>query len=321
MNETDFPHEPLRYEPGFIPPPPAGSWGGRVVDPATAAPPPTNGPPRPTGPASGQPGPAPRTRLRLGAAVVALSLVAGATGGWLTGRGDDGAAATTPAVERASTQLDGQSLDVAGVLDRVQASVVSIETTVVSRRGPFAAEGQGAGTGVVLNTSGEILTNAHVVAGATDIQVTVPGDDTPRQAELVASDAGNDLAIVRVGDTDGLVAAPLGDSNDVQVGDQVVAVGNALALEGGMTVTQGIVSALDRSIGTENGTLDGLIQTDAAISSGNSGGPLVNTAGQVIGINTAVATSGRGVSASNIGFVISIDAAMDVVQSLRAAAS
>jgi putative serine protease PepD len=177
------------------------------------------------------------------------------------------------------------------------------------------SEGQGAGTGIVLNDDGYILTNAHVIADATDIQVTVPGDDTPRSAELVDADASRDVAVVKVDDTDGLVPAKLGDSTDLQVGDQVIAVGNALALEGGLTVTQGIVSALDRNIETENGSLSGLIQTDAAISSGNSGGALVDAKGQVIGMNTAVAQSGGGVQASNIGFAIAIDNALQVVQS------
>ena len=125
---------------------------------------------------------------------------------------------------------------------------------------------------------------------------------------MIASDTSRDLALLRVDDTDGLVAAPLGTSSDLAVGDEVVAIGNALALEGGPTVTQGIVSALGRSIETENGTLQGLIQTDAAISSGNSGGPLVNSRGEVIGMNTAVAASSGTVNASNIGFAISIDA-------------
>jgi S1-C subfamily serine protease len=219
------------------------------------------------------------------------------------------------AVDRASTQLDGQTLDVAGVVAGVQQSVVSIETTVVTRQGPFGTEGEGAGTGVVLD-DGYVLTNAHVVDGATDISVTVPGDDEPRTAELVASDSEADIAVLHVTDSDGMVVAPIGSSSDLQVGDQVVAVGNALALEGGMTVTQGIVSALDRSIDTDDGTLSGLIQTDAAISSGNSGGPLVNAAGEVVGINTAVATSEGGVSASNIGFAISIDTARAVADEL-----
>jgi putative serine protease PepD len=132
----------------------------------------------------------------------------------------------------------------------------------------------------------------------------------------VAADAGADLALVRVADAEGMIAAARGGTEDVQVGDDVVAIGNALALEGGMTVTQGIVSALHRSIDTDSGTLDGLIQTDAAISSGNSGGPLVNAAGHVIGVNTAVAASGGGVSATNIGFAISIDHASSVVDDL-----
>ena len=117
---------------------------------------------------------------------------------------------------------------------------------------------------------------------------------------------------------DGLVPAHLatGSSQAVQVGDDVVAIGNALALEGGMTVTQGIVSATDRQITDENGTLSGLIQTDAAISSGNSGGPLVNAKGEVVGMNTAVAASGGGVEASNIGFVIPITTATSIAHDL-----
>ena len=118
-----------------------------------------------------------------------------------------------------------------------------------------------------------------------------------------------------------LTPATLGDSDATIVGDDVVAVGNALALEGGMSVTRGIVSALHRSIeaGSESGSesLSGLIQTDAAISSGNSGGPLVNSKGEVIGINTAVAGSSNGTTASNIGFAIPIDTAKTIVERLR----
>jgi S1-C subfamily serine protease len=131
-------------------------------------------------------------------------------------------------------------------------------------------------------------------------------DGVAREATLVGADTSADIAVVQV-DPTGLVAADLATST-AAVGDDVVAIGNALALEGGLTVTEGIVSALDRSIDTSSGTLHGLLQTDAAISSGNSGGPLVNAQGQVIGMNTAVATSSGSVSASNIGFAISIDA-------------
>ena len=134
-------------------------------------------------------------------------------------------------------------------------------------------------------------------------------------AEVVGVDTDADIAVLQVADHDGLRAATFSQKG-VQVGDQVVAIGNALALEGGPTVTEGIVSALDRSITTESGTLTGLIQTDAAISSGNSGGPLVDAYGQVVGVNTAVASSGGGVEASNIGFVISIDRALEVARQL-----
>jgi putative serine protease PepD len=219
------------------------------------------------------------------------------------------------AVDRNSVDFAGDTLDVGQVLSKVHQSVVSIETSVRLRQGPFVSEGQGAGTGIVLNSDGYILTNAHVIDSATEIQVTVPGDDTPRSAELVDADTSADVAVVKVDDTSGLVPAKLGDSKDLQVGDQVIAVGNALALEGGLTVTEGIVSALNRQITTENGNLAGLIQTDAAISSGNSGGALVDAKGQVIGMNTAVAQSGGGVQASNIGFAIAIDNALQVVQS------
>jgi len=210
--------------------------------------------------------------------------------------------------------VHGNELDVASVLAAVGPSVVSIETTIRVRQGPFVREGQGAGTGVVIDDAGHILTNAHVVDGATSITVTVDGDARP--ATLVAADTTADIAVVHVADTSGLVAAQVAPAGTTDVGEEVVAIGNALALDGGLTVTRGIVSALDRSIDTESGTLTGLIQTDAAISSGNSGGALVDAAGRVVGINTAVASSGGGVEASNIGFAISIDTAMKVADRL-----
>jgi putative serine protease PepD len=230
---------------------------------------------------------------------------------------EDGAEPSAAGVplDRASVHLDGSALDVATVLDRMASSVVAIETTVQARRGPFVQQGQGAGTGIVLDDDGHVLTNAHVVEGATQVSVTLAGDSEARSADVVGVDTGNDIAVLQVDDADGLRAATFSEQG-VQVGDEVVAIGNALALEGGPTVTEGIVSALDRSITTENGTLTGLIQTDAAISSGNSGGPLVDAYGEVVGVNTAVAASGGGVEASNIGFVISIDRALEVARQL-----
>jgi putative serine protease PepD len=252
-----------------------------------------------------------RGRVRagaIGAGLVAVAIGAGALGGGLVAH-DTSTSTTSNAAtaQPAALAVAGKSIDVAAVLARVEPSVVSIETSISARRGPFVEQGTGAGSGIVLDTNGTVLTNAHVVEGATSITVTVAGENKARKAEVIASDAGRDLALLKVSDTSGLVAAPLGTSSEVAVGDQVVAIGNALALEGGPTVTEGIVSALGRSIDTDNGTLKGLIQTDAAISSGNSGGPLVDASGRVIGMNTAIATSSGTVSASNIGFAISVD--------------
>jgi putative serine protease PepD len=173
----------------------------------------------------------------------------------------------------------------------------------------------GAGTGIVISDDGLVLTNAHVVDGADTVTVRLDRDAAGRSAQVMAISEETDVAVVRVDDASGLVAADIATGGAV-VGDQVVAIGNALALDGGMSVTQGIVSAVDRSIEADSGTLTDLIQTDAAISSGNSGGPLVNAAGQVIGINTAVAASSGGVQASNIGFAISITKALTVADQL-----
>ncbi|HEX4906338.1 MAG TPA: trypsin-like peptidase domain-containing protein [Acidimicrobiales bacterium] len=219
-------------------------------------------------------------------------------------------AATVEVATPASRTLDGERLDVAAVVAAVKPSVVSIETEIVGRRG----RGSGAGTGVVIH-DGLVLTNAHVIDGADRVTVT-GADGRARDALIVAGSVADDIAVLRVRDATGLVPATLGTDDTVAVGDDVVAIGNALALEGGLTVTRGIVSALDRSIETGTGTLTGLVQTDAAISSGNSGGALVNAAGHVIGINTAVAASGGPVTASNIGFAISIDHAMATVERL-----
>lgn len=269
-----------------------------LFTPSTDAPMPTTTPPR---------------RRRRWEAVVA-ALVVGAGGGWLAGTSTGSPDAPAIAASPASVTLDGAALDVAAVVAEVEPSVVSIETELLFQRGRRFTTASGAGTGVVLE-DGLVLTNAHVVDGADAVTVTGV-DGRARSATIVAGDPSSDIAVLRVDDAAGLVPATLGVVDDVAVGDDVVAIGNALALEGGLTVTRGIVSALDRSIETEMGTLEGLVQTDAAISSGNSGGALVNAAGQVIGINTAVASGGGPVTASNIGFAISIDHAMATVDRL-----
>jgi putative serine protease PepD len=247
-----------------------------------------------------------------GAAV--LALMAGAAGSAVTLAVTERAPAARASVSGPSSRLAGEAIDVAGVVSAVEPAVVSVEATL--GRGA-----SGSGTGVVLTADGEVLTNAHVVDGATQIRVTLAGESQARNAEVVGVDSDADLALLQIRGASGLPTARLGDSSSVQVGDDVVAIGNALALRGGPTVTRGIVSALDRSLDTDSGTMIGLIQTDASISSGNSGGPLVNAYGEVIGINTAVATGGRTSAAENIGFAIAIDRALPVVERLRGGAA
>ncbi|MGH9039400.1 MAG: S1C family serine protease, partial [Acidimicrobiia bacterium] len=195
--------------------------------------------------------------------------------------------------------------DVRAILAKVEPSVVAI--SVSGRQG-----GGGQGTGIIISPDGEVITNAHVVEGAQNIRVTLFGENDARHAEVVGLDTGNDLALLHINDASGLPAAELGSSAGLAVGDDVVAVGNALGLRGDPSVTRGIVSGLGRSLDS----LTGLIQTDAAINPGNSGGPLVDSGGRVIGINTAVA--GRG--GQNIGFAIAIDSARPVIDRLRTGA-
>jgi len=193
------------------------------------------------------------------------------------------------------------------------ASVVTISADIDSSLG----SGQSVGTGVIISSDGEILTNAHVVNDATEIRVRLAGETEPREARLLAADVGNDLALLRMSG-DEFDAAVFANPENVRLGDEVVAIGFALGLDGDPSVTLGIVSALDRTIGTDGAFLDGLIQTDAAISSGNSGGPLVNALGEVVGINTAVARDTANSAATNVGFAISVGEALPVIEALRA---
>ncbi len=202
------------------------------------------------------------------------------------------------------------------VATRLANSVV----TVISTLGETDADGRSVGTGVVVTSDGEILTNAHVIEGATSVVVRFAGETEPRVAKILATDVGNDLALIKVEAT-GLIAATFAKPGSVKIGDAVIAIGYALALDGGPTVTSGIVSAMKRTIETESGALNSLIQTDAAISSGNSGGPLVNLKGEVVGINTAVARGDSESAATNIGFSISVDEVLIVIEQLRAQAN
>ena len=230
--------------------------------------------------------------------------------------GDAPGSSNEPVATAPSTNDAEPALNVAEVLKKIQPSVVTIIAITEAGMNP----GRATGTGVVITSDGDILTNDHVVDGADNVSVLFAGDTEPTPATVLAVDVGNDLALIHV-DKTGLTPAVFADPDSIDIGDEVVAVGFALDLDGGPTVTRGIVSALNRTIVSGDGALDGLIQTDTAISSGNSGGPLVNTRGQVIGINTAVFQSSSEVAANNVGFSISVAEALPVIEELRAQAN
>jgi putative serine protease PepD len=277
--------------------------------------------------------------LAVGAALVAVAVAGGGVVAARSLDDADGAAGATTTVAISQTKAlsgDGTTagqaasaiagadphgdLDVYDVAQSIRPSVVTISSAITQQTASGELSGQAVGTGIIVSKDGEILTNAHVIDGATDIHVRFAGDTEPTTARLVASDPSNDLALLKVEVDRDLTPVTFADPSTTRIGDQVMAIGFALDLDGDPTVTTGIVSAIGRTLETGNAegdVLDGLIQTDAAISSGNSGGPLVNAAGQVVGIDTAVARSDASVSASNIGFAIGSAEAQRVLAQLQ----
>lgn len=233
--------------------------------------------------------------------------------------GDDETAATTAAATATTVRTVTESVaeaeapppdtsgSVADAVARVLPSVVSIRTKTFGG-------GEGEASGVILDHDGLILTNNHVVEGSTSVSVAFNDEhhEKPVPATVIGTAPERDLAVIRV-QVSGLVPVRLARSSALRLGDTVIAIGFPLGL-GGPTVTAGIVSGLDRTIDGQNGTLTGLLQTDAAINPGNSGGPLVDRAGRLVGINTAGVREGN---AENIGFAISIDGALPVIDRIR----
>jgi len=295
------------YAPG---PPPA------IPVPASEPPYPISVTPASAGSASPSPAAAPQAgvtvspagtsarRGRILIASVALSIVAGGLAGAVTGSRDP---------EAAQAELPQAAAPPAAAQGSISAAAASVLPGVVSVRA-----GRATGSGFAIDQQGHVVTNAHVVEGASDVSLVL-SNGRQVDAEIIGSDEDNDLAVLQVStaDAEGLRALTLGRSAQLRVGDPVLAVGSPLGLEG--TVTAGIVSAVARQARFgDNGNRQSAIQTDAAINPGNSGGPLVNAAGQVVGVNTAIATLGTSSRSGNIGigFAIPVDRMKTIVEGL-----
>jgi putative serine protease PepD len=257
-----------------------------------------------------------RTLTKLSAGIAAIVLAAG------TGAATYALADTPRTIVREVTVTNGTSaantstLSISDVADRASASVVEITVTTTASAGPFGsgtAEAQG--SGFVYDTSGHIVTNAHVVDGAQSVEVTFPNGKT-YEAKVVGTDPSTDLAVLEVdAPASLLVPLTLGDSSKVSVGDAVVAIGSPFGLQN--SVTAGIVSAVGRSMEAPNGfTINGSIQTDAAINHGNSGGPLLAMNGRVIGVNAQIASESGG--NEGVGFAMPSNTVESIVTQLLA---
>jgi S1-C subfamily serine protease len=315
--------------------PPSAAQGADIIWQYSPPPPPPPPPASPQGLRGGQ----------LIAALIVLALVCGVIGGGITvaaRRISSHVAAPRPSLAPSggsgSPQFGGSpafppfgggsapapssggrssgSLNQSGITAAVNPAVVNIRT-ILGGQG-----GQAAGTGMVLTPSGEILTNNHVIDGATTISVQINGTGPTYSARVVGYDITDDVAVLQMQNVSGLKTVVLGDSAKVKPGDPVVAIGDAGGAPGPPTATQGAVSAIDQTItvsDTNGGgeTLSGLIQMDAPLQPGDSGGPLVNAAGQVIGMDTAANGGYRRFSSSTVGFAIPINAALSVAHQIE----
>ena len=289
---------------GPFSPPPGGSEPTQVVGDFRA--------PRQGGPGWGK---------RLAAAGAALAVLVGVgLAGHQIGNSSGSQQASQPIpkpVASSGVTAKSGTLNVAAVTAKVEPGVVDI-TAVDGYQNATAA-----GTGIVVTSNGEVLTNNHVIDGATSLTAQVDGAGTKYTAKVVGYDPSSDVALLQLEDASGLQTVRVGNSSNISVGLPVVAIGNALDLPGKPTVTSGTITALNRSItasdqgggGSEN--LTGLLQTDAPLSPGNSGGPLANSAGEVIGMNTAAASSNTGQTPSTVGFAIPINTALSIATEIQ----
>ncbi|HEX2987449.1 MAG TPA: trypsin-like peptidase domain-containing protein, partial [Chloroflexota bacterium] len=256
------------------------------------------------------------------AGIVAMALVAGAAAGYIhyvqPQMGSSALVAGASAVVTRQSILDEDT--VVSVYEKLSPTVVNITSKGIQVDTPLGQiPQQGAGSGVIIDDQGHILTNNHVVEGATELEVTLSNGDSV-QGKLLGRDPGTDLAVIKIDvDKAKLTVAPLGDSNALKVGQLAIAIGNPFGLD--RTVTVGVISSLGRTYASSTGSrpIRDMIQTDAAINPGNSGGPLLNSKGEVIGINSVIESPVRG--SVGIGFAIPINTAQRILPDLIAGKS
>ena len=258
-----------------------------------------------------------------GAVVAAFGWLAIATG-LIEARSDSSATVAAPLAPPIAVKDSGDGNAVNQIYKRDGQGVAFIQATQApeeSAFNPFGGEPEGggvaSGSGFLIDTEGHIITNNHVVEGATKVTVKLGSENSTHPAEVVGADPASDVALLKVDlPADQLHPLALGDSSKVQVGDPVVAIGNPFGLD--RTVTSGIVSALQRQIQAPNGfSINHVIQTDAAINPGNSGGPLIDSSGSVIGINSQIQTGGGSGGNVGIGFAVPINTAREVVKQIE----
>ncbi len=266
---------------------------------------------------------------------VVAALIGGAAGAGIAEAVGTGNNSSSPPPVRVGQETPGPALAGGAQIPTIVKSVLP-EVVSIDAKGPGSSSGgpggifggptEDQGTGMIISSTGEVVTNNHVISGATTITVTLYGQTTSLPATLVGTDPSSDAALLKINSPPAnLQPVTFGDSTKLQVGDAVIAIGNALGLSAGTpTVTSGIVSATGRTVqagdsgGGAGETLQNMIQTDAAINSGNSGGPLVDSAGQVVGMDTAVASASTGnAPAQNIGFAIPSSTIQGLVATLR----
>ena len=286
--------------------------------------PPESGPQQPTSPSwVTAPPPAPthhRSKARLPVAIVALLMVVAVVVGTLVGHGlwsSSGRAASLQSASSDSGGSSSRSTDPVSVAARVDPALVDINVN-------FSYQGaQGAGTGIVLTSNGEVLTNNHVIEGATSIQVTDIGNGKTYSATVVGDDPSADIAVIQLSGASGLQTATLGNSTNLAVGQSVVGLGNAGGAGGTPSSASGAITALDQAITASdslNGTqeqLSGLVQTNADIQAGDSGGALADSAGQVIGMITAGSSSNSSaLTSATQGYAIPINQAVAIANQI-----